>query len=283
MCIRPKGRTQCIFPRSQHTCLYIHVYILKVNLYQVVVGQQSVRTNHSLNFFCKCFFLKWPLVAILDVQKSLLAISDQYHNFFCVNFFTKWLPMAILDVQNSLLMTFLAISDQYISGHFRSMRIFYFFFTKWLPAAILDVRKSLSITFLSFQINIIYTNLSFIFNFLQNGHRRPFWIPKFTFDRISGHFRSIHNFNFFRNFDKMAAVGHFRCPKFTFDRISGHFRSTRIFFDIMAVVGHFGCPKFTFHRISGHFRSIRIFFGHNGCCRPFWMSEIHFRSHFWTF
>ena len=26
-------------------------------------------------------------------------------------------------------------------------------------------------------------------------------------------------------FDKMAAFGHFGCPKFTLDRISGHFRS----------------------------------------------------------
>ena len=50
---------------------------------------------------------------------------------------------------------------------------------------------------------------------------------------ISGHFISIRNFNFFGNFDKMAAVGHFGCPKFTFDRISGHFRSIRnlIFFE----------------------------------------------------
>ena len=61
------------------------------------------------------------------------------------------------------------------------------------------------------------------------------------------------------NFDKMAAVGHFGCPKFTSDRISGHFRSIRHFFffeffDKMAAVGHFGCPKFTFDRISGHFR-----------------------------
>ena len=30
---------------------------------------------------------------------------------------------------------------------------------------------------------------------------------------------------FFENFDKVAASGHFGCPKFTFDRISGHFRS----------------------------------------------------------
>ena len=36
---------------------------------------------------------------------------------------------------------------------------------------------------------------------------------------------------FFVNFfDKMAAVGHFGCPKFTFDHISGHFRSIRNWF-----------------------------------------------------
>ena len=39
-----------------------------------------------------------------------------------------------------------------ISGHFRSIRNFYFFgkfLTKWLPSAILDVRNSLSIAFLA--------------------------------------------------------------------------------------------------------------------------------------
>ena len=161
----------------------------------------------------------------------------------------------------------------------------------------------------------------------------------------------------------MTAIGHFGCPKFTFDPISGHFRSTRNFFfeiflqngsrrpfwiseihfqshfwpfqidtqlyffwkfctkwqpppilDIrnslsiaflaisdryatlffleffykMTAAAHFGYPKFTFDHISGHFRSIRnfIFFGNfvqNGCRQPFWMSEIHFRSHFWPF
>ena len=72
------------------------------------------------------------------------------------------------------------------------------------------------------------------------GH---FGCPNFTFDRISGHFRSIRNFNFvLKIFDKMAAGGQL-------DRISGHFRS----------IGYFGFPKFTFVGISGHFRSIRNF------------------------
>ena len=98
VCIRPNGRTQCIFPRSQHSCLYVYIYWPKVNLYQVVVSQQSVRTLFkSLAQLFVYIFLKWPLVAILDVQKSLcidfLAISDQYHNFvFLWIFFTKWLP-----------------------------------------------------------------------------------------------------------------------------------------------------------------------------------------------
>ena len=77
------------------------------------------------------------------------------------------------------------------------------------------------------------------------GH---FGCPKFTFDRISGHFRSMPNFIFLEIFDKMAAVGHFGCPKFTFDRISGHFRSIQNF--IVFFGGHFGCLKITFDCIS---------------------------------
>ena len=49
----------------------------------------------------------------------------------------------------------------------------------------------------------------------------------------------------------------------------------------------FGCSKLTFDGISGHFRSIRNFFFktflQNGRRRPFWMSEIHFWTHFWPF
>ena len=53
----------------------------------------------------------------------------------------------------------------------------------------------------------------------------------------------------------------------------------------MAAIGHFGWPKITFDRISRHFRSIRNFdfFPQNGCRRPFWMTENHFRSHFSPF
>ena len=101
----------------------------------------------------------------------------------------------------------------------------------------------------------------------------------------------------------MAAGAHFGCPKFTFDRISGHFRSIRNFFfkflqnvrrrtfwmfendfwlhtDFRSI-GHFGCLKFTFDSNSGHFRSIQNFIVFLG--GPFWMSENHFRLPFWPF
>ena len=79
----------------------------------------------------------------------------------------------------------------------------------------------------------------------------------------------------------------FGCPKFTLiaflaileEYVTYYFGN----FDKMAAGAHFGYPKFTFDRISGYFRSIRnlFFFGiflQNGYRRPFWMSEIHFRS-----
>ena len=179
MCIRPlyiypKGRTQCIFPRSQHSCLYI-------------------------------FFFKWPPVAILDVQRSLciafLTISDQYHNFYFCDFFYKMAAGGHFGYPK--------ITFDRISGHFRSIRNFFLFIfykmvvgahigcpkftydsiqfnfwpfqidtqlfllkflTKWLTSAILDVRNSLSITFLG----ILDQYRIFCFIFLQNACRRPF-------------------------------------------------------------------------------------------------------------
>ena len=145
-CIRHKGQTQYIFPRSQYTCLYL--YWPKVNfIYQVVFGLQLAWTLFTslAQLFCKCFFFKKrPPVAISDVQKSLLTISDQYHHLYVCDLFYK-----------------------------------------------------------------------------------------------------------------MAAGGHFGCPKLTFDGISGHFRSIQNFF----------------------FKT----FIQNGRRRPFWMSEIHFWTHFWPF
>ena len=116
-------------------------------------------------------FTKWLPTAILDYRKSLsitfLAISDQYVTSF---FFTKWLPAAILDDRKSLLIAFLAISDQYTT---------LIFFSKWPPAAILEVRfgpfwmteNHFRSHFSPFQIN----RQLFIKYFFQNGRQRPFW------------------------------------------------------------------------------------------------------------
>ena len=96
-----------------------------------------------------------------------------------------------------------------------------------------------------------YRFFKFFWNFLQKGCRWPFWMSENHFrDLISGHFRSIHNFNFFFwNFWQNGWRRPFFVGQFTFDRISGHFRS----------IGHFVFPKFTFDRNSGHFRSIQNF------------------------
>ena len=119
------------------------------------------------------------------------------------------------------------------------------------------------------------------------GH---FGCPKFTFDRISGHFRSIPIlFGFFYN---MATGEHFGCSKITLDSNSCHFRSiqnlecSKITFDCISghfwSIGHFGCPKFTFDG-TDPYGSFFFFFWQNGRRWPFWMSENNFRSHFWPF
>ena len=133
------------------------------------------------------FFLKWPPVAILDVQKSLLTISDQYHNFYCCECF----------LQNGCRLAFW-MSETHFRSHFWPFQIntklFYLkIFTKWPPVPILDVRNSLSIAFLD--ISDLYATCIFL-----------------------------------DIFDIMPPVGHFRCPKFTFDHISDHFLDQYGFF-----------------------------------------------------
>ena len=142
------------------------------------------------------------------------------------------------------------LTFDHISGHFRSIRIFLFiFFVQngcrrpfWMSE--IHFRSH----FWPFQIDTQFIYFLEIFDKMAAvGH---FWCPKFTFDGISGHFRSIRNFDF-EFFYKMAASGHFWSSKINFDFISGHFRS----------IGHFGCLKFTFDSNSGHFRSIKKKFG----------------------
>ena len=160
-----------------------------------------------------------------------------------------------------------------ISRHFRSIRNFHFFgnFSQnGSRRPFLMTENHFRSHISPFQINTQLYFLGEISNKLAAGGH--FGWPKITFDRISRHFRSIHNFNFFGKYSlKMAAGGHFWWPKITFDRISRHFRSIRNFhfleiFHKMAAGGHFGWPKITFFtkgpldRVSRHFRSIRNFF-----------------------
>ena len=106
------------------TYLSVYIYWPKVNLYQVVVGQQSVRTLFKSNRICYhfrsipqflflwIFYAIWPPVTILDTQKSLsiafLAISGQYGTF---NF---W--------QNSCRWPFW-MSENHFRSHFWSFQI----------------------------------------------------------------------------------------------------------------------------------------------------------------
>ena len=65
--------------------------------------------------------------------------------------------------------------------------------------------------------------------FLHNGWRRPFWMSEIHVWSHFWPFQIDTQFVLFGNFDKMSAVGHFGFPKFAFDRISGHIRSIWIF------------------------------------------------------
>ena len=188
-----------------------------VNLYQVVFGQQSVRT------LFKYFFFQWPPVTMSKNHFLPFQINTIIYIF--VNFFTKWLPVAILDVQNSLSMAFLAISDQH--------KTFLNFVTKWPAAPILDVGSF----FGTFFFVDIFDKMAAV------GH---FGCLTFTFDGISGHFTEFYFFWKSYTIDCISghfrSIGHFGCLKFTFNCNSGHFRSIqnfRFFFG-----GHFSCPHF---------------------------------------
>ena len=149
--------------------------------------------------------------------------------------------------------------------------------------AILDIPKSLCIAFLT--ISDQYHNFYFGDFFLQNGFRRPFRMSE-------NHFRSHLwpfqiNAKFFLNIFKMAGGAHFGCPKFTFDRISNHFRSISNFFflEIFIFVNFFTkcLPEAILDvrkscSVAQHFWPFQ-----NDYRQPFWISEIHFGSHFWPF
>ena len=263
------------------------------------ISSRHFRAISNFDFFHKMAaggHFGWPI--------AFLAISDQYSIFYFVH------KMAAGDHFGLAKITF----DR-ISRHFRSIRNFYKMAAGghfYKMAAGGHFGWSFLIEFL-----IVYSATFIFFHKMAAGGH--FGWPKITFDRISRHFRSIHNFDLFH---KMAAGGHFGWPKITFDCISRHFRSIRnFFFHKMAVNGHFGWPKITFDRISDQYTTL-FFVSQNDCrrqiksllitflvisdqCatfiflfffskwppaailevpfRPFWMTENHFRSHFSPF
>ena len=112
--------------------------------------------------------------------------------------------------------------------------------------------------------------------------------PKMNFERISSHFRSIHNFLFLYFFYKMTAGGYFGWLNITFDHIYRHFRSIHNFFlklftkwQQTAILDDRKSLSIAFLAISDQYST--LFFSQNGCQRPFWMTENHFWSHFSPF
>ena len=187
----------------------------------------------------------------------------------------------------SLCITFLTIffykmAAGRISGHFRSIRNFFFtnffIFAKWPPAPILDVRNSLSIAFLA--ISDRYATLIFFFLifFFVNCYTK--WLPAAILDvrkslsvAFLAHLRSIQIFLIFYKMAAVAILDVRKSLSISFLAISD--RYAPLFF-LEFFYGHFGCPKFTLDHISSHFISIQIFYlffiflpkaagGHFGC------------------
>ena len=165
-----------------------------------------------------------------------------------------------------------------ISGHFRSIRNFFFwnfyFFvmsenhyrshfypfhidTLLLTSAILDVRNSLSIAFLAISDRSAILNfrnsLSIAILAISDRYRifffrRPFWISE---NHVGSHFWPFQ-------IDRPFWMSEIQFRWHFILAISDPYGT--FFFDKMAAGGYFGCPKITFDRISVHFRLIHNFF-----------------------
>ena len=175
------------------------------------------------------------------------------------------------------------------------MEFFFKVCTKWLPAAILDVWKSLSITFLA--ISYQYETFIFFFKSYKMAH---FGCPKFTFYRISGHFRSICNFIFWGNLwqngcrpFQIDAQLYFVCKFWTkwlpsaildvrnslsiaFQAILDQYRCFVLFKFLTKwqPAAIFWCQKITFYRISGlsdRYATFVLNFG--------WNDNVNYRTH----
>ena len=155
MSIRPKGRTQCIFPRPNIAVrMYINIYSPKVNLYQVVFGLQSVRTLFkSFAQLFGIFLFKMAAGSHFGCPKITL-----YHISYHFRSIPQFLFCEFV-LQNGCRWLF-CMSENHFRWHFCPFRI--------------------------------YTKLfNFFYKMAAVGH---FKCPKFTLDHISGHFRSIQTF-----------------------------------------------------------------------------------------
>ena len=220
VCIRPKGRTQCIFPRSQHSCLYV----LTKSEFISSCSRPAVTSNivqiTCATFLVNVFFLKMAASSHFGCQKITLY-RFSYHFRSMPQFLFLWIffyKMAVGGQFECLKITF-----GRISGHFRSIRNFFLNFYKMAAGAHFGCLK---FTFDRISGQYFLKFVFFVKLFYKMAASGHFGCPKNTFGRISGHFRSTQNFLFFY---KMAAVGHFECPQITFERISGHFRLIRNF------------------------------------------------------
>ena len=224
---------------------------------------------------------------------AFLTISDQYHNLNFCEFFLQngcWRPFWM--------------SENHFRLHFWPFQIntqlFLFIFYKMAAVGHFGCAK-----FTLDHISGYFWSIQIFLFFLQNGWRRPFWMSEFHFRSHFWPFQIDTQLIFFVEiFDKMADVVHFGCPKFTFNRISGHFRSIcnfNFFWKFLtkwmpaAILDARNSLSIAFLAISDRsaildFRnllSIAILAISDGygffSRRPFWMSEIHFGSHFWPF
>ena len=135
------------------------------------------------------------------------------------------------------------------------------------------MRKSLSVAFLA--ISNQYETFFKLFLHLQNGLRRPFWIPEIHFQMHFWPFQIDTQLNFFLKFLTKwlpsAILDVRNSLSIAFLAISDRYATLIFweFFDKMAAVGHFGFRNSLSITFLAIWNQCGIF--------------IHFRSHFWPF
>ena len=114
----------------------------------------------------------------------------------------------------------------------------------------------------------------------KNGRRQPFWMSKnhfflIAFLTISDRYPNFIFVNFFTTWPLAAILNVRKSLSIAFLAIS----------DRSVILGVLNSLSIAFLEISDRYGTFYIFlkFWQNDRRRPFWMSEKHFRSHFWPF